>query len=318
MKVFIHLTTLILLALNLSSCAKGFVPDSSTFNSGDAVNITNTILTSRSEHCEDYVNSYAALARDLFRDLNFVSSFQITDAGTKCDFTTNSIPNHNFHDNGNFNTFVAAVPNSYSVTKTPTDAAMPTPISLNYDNAIFLNGVKLDVLAAACYGVGPDMLGQERRGCNDMQTPWRYDPMFGSSSFGTDSHNAHTQPDGTYHYHGNPMALFNSDVESPVIGFAADGYPIFGPYINDGGTLREVVPGYTLKTGARANQLGEGAFPGGNYDGTYRDDYEFTSAGDLDECNGMTRNGVYGYYISNAFPWAINCFKGTPDSSFMK
>jgi len=30
----------------------------------------------------------------------------------------------------------------------------------------------------------------------------------------------------------------------------------------------------------------------------------------------MTVNGQYGYYITNAFPWVLNCFKGTPDPSF--
>ena len=76
--------------------------------------------------------------------------------------------------------------------------------------------------------------------------------------------------------------------------------------------------GYTLKDRSRLNQTGEGAFPGGNYDGTFRDDYEFTNAGDLDECNGMTRNGTYAYYVTNTFPWVMNCFKGVPNASFEK
>ena len=38
---------------------------------------------------------------------------------------------------------------------------------------------------------------------------------------------------------------------------------------------------------------GEGALPPGDHDGTFREDYEFTDAGELDECNGMTRNGTY-------------------------
>ena len=31
--------------------------------------------------------------------------------------------------------------------------------------------------------------------------------MFIGNDFGTDSHNAHTQPDGAYHYHGDPVAM---------------------------------------------------------------------------------------------------------------
>ncbi|MED5420842.1 MAG: YHYH protein, partial [Pseudomonadota bacterium] len=59
--------------------------------------------------------------------------------------------------------------------------------------------------------------------------------------------------------------------------------------------------------------------PGGTYDGTFRDDYEYVpGAGDLDECNGMTVDGVYGYYITDAFPYIVACFRGIPNLSFQK
>ena len=103
-----------------------------------------------------------------------------------------------------------------------------------------------------------------------------------------------------------------------MIGFAADGFPIYGPYIDDNGTIRRVASGYQLKTGDRVPQPGEGAFPGGSYDGTFIDDFEFTDAGDLDQCNGMTRDGTYGYYVTDTYPWVIGCFTGTPDASFLK
>lgn len=51
---------------------------------------------------------------------------------------------------------------------------------------MFLNGVKLDVRAAACYGVGGEPLGHEHIGCFDAGTPWRYDPMYDASDFGAD------------------------------------------------------------------------------------------------------------------------------------
>ena len=76
----------------------------------------------------------------------------------------------------------------------------------------------------------------------------------------------------------------------------------------------EIDSNYELKSGTRPDG------PGGSYDGTYNEDYEHVAgdANDLDECNGMTVNGSYGYYISNAFPWAMACYKGTLDSSFQK
>ena len=44
----------------------------------------------------------------------------------------------------------------------------------------------------------------------------------------------------------------------------------------------------------------------------------FTGNGDLDECNGMTVDGDYGYYVTDAYPWVLNCLIGDPDPSFDK
>ena len=99
--------------------------------------------------------------------------------------------------------------------------------------------------------------------------------------------------------------------------FAADGFPVYGSYFldPDSGSVRKAVSGYTLKEGTRPESATD---PGGAYDGTYVDDYEFTDAGDLDACNGMTVDGQYGYYVTEGYPWIINCFTGTPDPSFSK
>jgi len=289
---------------------------------GGGVDITDATLSSRSADCGDYANSYFANVVDIQRDMSFSGALSIEVGSGSCTFSSNSIPNHDFNDaTAQFATPVSEVDATFSVTSDPVAGASVTGISLAYDNGLFLNGVKLDLLAAACYGVGPDPLGAEKIGCNDINSAWRYDPMYWGNSFGTDAHNAHTQPNGAYHYHGTPLALYDDSEaggESPVIGFAADGFPIFGPYIDDAGAVRKVVSGYTLKAGARVSLPGEAAFPGGSYDGTYRDDYEFTAAGDLDECNGMTRDGVYGYYLSDGYPWVLACFAGTPDESFRK
>jgi hypothetical protein len=144
------------------------------------------------------------------------------------------------------------------------------------------------------------------------------------NQFGADEHNAHAQPDGAYHYHGNPHALFNEEPnevteESPVIGFAADGFPIYGPYIKDHGKIREVRSSYRLKVGKRQHLPKEACFPGGYYDGRFREDWEYVkNSGDLDECNGLDRNGKYGYYVTNTYPWVMGCFRGIPDDSFRK
>ena len=276
--------------------------------------ITDLLLTNRREVCSYYAENRFSNVTDIQRSQQFSGSLSITVEGDECIFTSNSIPNHDFNDGtAAFATVTSTVSAEFRIPTSPAFAASATAISLTTDNAVFLNGIKLDLLAAGCFGVGDGNIG-----CNDMAQPWRYDPMSPLTMFGTDAHNAHTQPDGTYHYHGNPKALFDQNAmsESPVIGFAADGFPIFGSYIDDNGQIRAVTSSFNLKSGSRPGGSGD---PGGSYDGTFVDDYEFISgSGDLDECNGMMRSGSYGYYVTDAYPWVLACFKGTPDSSFDK
>lgn len=162
------------------------------------------------------------------------------------------MPDHDFNATGRFATPFSEQNLKQAVTTSPTAAPSPTTLSLHYDNAIFLKGVKLDLMAAGCDGDG-------KIGCFDMSSPYRYDPMGPESGFGADEHNAHTQRDGTYHYHGNPMALFeqdNPDEPSPVIGFAADGFPIFGSSIRDGVVVRRATTSYRIKSGTRPDGPG--------------------------------------------------------------
>lgn len=273
--------------------------------------ITDAILTDRSANCADYANAYSAEVTDVQAGTVYSAALEITVSGDTCEITSNAVPNHDFNATGGFVTPVAEQNQRYTITANPEFADSPTALSLQYDNAVFLNGVKLDQMAAGCFGVG-----NGRIGCNDMSSPYRYDPLSPAAGFKADEHNAHTQPDGTYHYHGNPMALFiqeDATSPSPVIGFAADGFPIFGSYIADGDTVRPATPSYRLKSGTRPGG------PGGDYDGTFVDDWEYVAgSGDLDQCNGMMQDGVYGYVVTEGYPHVMACFMGTPDPSFRK
>lgn len=278
----------------------------------DREDISGTKFTNLSSLCTDYAGSYQAVAHDVGRDLTLPASIDITAGATQCTISSNSVPNHRFNDGAGFPNTTGAVAESFSFPINPVAAASPTELTINRDNAILLNGVKVDVLAAACFGVG-----DERTGCNNVNQPWRFDPMHAPNGFNVDSNNAHTQPDGAYHYHG-PPPLTNGGAATPsgVIGFAADGFPIFGPWFDDGTAIRRAVPSYQLKAGNRPSGAND---PGGTYDGQFRDDYEYSAGlGDLDACNGMTRDGQYGYYITDGFPYIVGCFTGTPDPSFNK
>ena len=80
---------------------------------------------------------------------------------------------------------------------------------------------------------------------------------------------AHTQPDGRYHYHASPNALYEdvpTEGGSPVIGFAADGSRSTGPTSSTRTRARsaEATSGYSLKQRERPSGDGE---PGGTYTG---------------------------------------------------
>jgi hypothetical protein len=97
----------------------------------------------------------------------------------------------------------------------------------------------------------------------------------------------------------------NSIVHSPIIGWAYDGNPIYGPYgfsSGNSGPIRLLKSGYSLKY----NKNRGGRFDGPSIDlyplGSFIEDYEFVGNGDLDECNGRYcvtpefPNGVYAYF----------------------
>lgn len=281
----------------------------------DGVNITNKILSERSPYCSSYKGNYFAIANDANLGQENSSYMTIKTNSEDCIIISNGIPNHAYDDakEGAFPNKVVPQYQIFIVSRNPKQLDKLTPLSLRMDNAVMLNGVKVDLLAAGCYGVGDGKIG-----CFNPNTKWRYNPAYEGSDFIMDSHHAHSQPDGTYHYHASPNALFkdNSSVESPVIGFAADGFPIYGSYIKKDDKIVAVKSSYQLRKGNRPDAPDS---PGGKYTGEFIDDYQYVpDSGDLDKCNGMTYEGHYGYYVTKGYPYIINCFKGTPNKSFLK
>ncbi|WP_152630590.1 YHYH protein [Thalassospira sp. HJ] len=161
----------------------------------------------------------------------------------------------------------------------------------------------------------------------DRQSGWRYEAISPTVDLGLDQNNAHVQPDGTYHYHGLPKGLIKSwspDQHSIRIGFAADGFPIYAMfgYSNPNDPASSVVAvrsSWRVKSGTRPNG------PGGTYDGTYGEDFEYVQGlGDLDEANGRETvtpeypNGTYAYFVTESFPFIPRLLAGMPDRSFAK
>ena len=110
--------------------------------------------------------------------------------------------------------------------------------------------------------------------------------------------------DRAFYYLTDPRFLYEKDdtKHSPILGYAFDGNPIYGPYgyINptdpDSG-VKVMRTGYKLTEAQRSN----GTIP----DGTYIEDYEFRiGVGDLDKHNGREcvtpeyPNGTYAYFVT--------------------
>lgn len=286
-----------------------------------ATDITDVIFSERSGDCAQYADVYVAFVLDVQRALDFEGMVDLSFDDQSCTLTSNGIPNHDFDDlTAAFATPASEQGRTFQIPRDPVVAGTLTPLSQQTWDAVMLNGVVLDLLSAGCYdptSAMADAHGNVPIGCTTADA-WLLDPLGTPGGFGTDLHNAHTQPDGTYHYHADPYAMFDDAPGpdgSPVIGFAADGFPIFGSYFFDGAVVRKAISGYTLLAGMRPDSALD---PGGTYDGLYIDDYAFTNAGDLDECNGMTVDGQYGYYVTDTYPWVMNCFIGATDPSFDK
>lgn len=127
-----------------------------------------------------------------------------------------------------------------------------------------LNGVIWEAYPAACFGEGPGgPLGQEAIGCggNMLDHPWRYNVGSQLNGFNLDAFSAHAQANGLYHYHSTPEVLYDIDcngtAESPVVGFARDGFPIYGPCFTDAdGTIRAAQSSYEVLSGLREDVAG--------------------------------------------------------------
>lgn len=161
----------------------------------------------------------------------------------------------------------------------------------------------------------------------DRRSGWNYEAKGGHKDFGLDHYNAHVQPDGAYHYHGIPKPLLKGKEGMALVGYAADGFPVYGPrgYKDPDDPQSPLItlrPGWRLKSGSRP---GGSEGPGRKYDGEFSADYEYVeSLGDLDECNGRKGvtpeypKGTYYYVLSESFPYVPRCWKGEPDESFRK
>ena len=234
----------------------------------------------------------------------------VTVEGGRRTIEPNGLPDHGtgeFPNAANPNS-ISAQSYSFTFPTEPQLASGSTAYNIPQPFGIAVNGVVLDPFAAEWYE-------------NDRNSGWQLAAL--ANPLGFDEHNAHVQPSGAYHYHGAPTALLTTTDKPELIGFAGDGFPIYGPYGYDDPEIANSAVGplassYKLKSGTRPDG------PGGDYDGVYVEDYEFvTGSGDLDECNGRIGvtpeypDGTYYYVAPLDWPFPGRCFFAGIADSFL-
>lgn len=235
------------------------------------------------------------------------------DGGTRT-IRSNGLPDHKpgqFPNRGNPNRISAQ---SYEFRMTTKPQAAPQPVFAGGAwFGVAVNGVPFEPGTAEFW---------------NGDRAWNYEAATGFLNLGLDAHNAHVQPTGAYHYHALPTGLVTSlggdGKTMRLIGWAADGFPIYSAYgpgdtKDTSSVLKKLRTSYKLKQGKR-----DGG-PGGSYDGTFTADFEFVQdSGDLDATNGRFEvtpefpQGTYAYHITDEFPFIPRSWHGTPDASFYK
>ena len=233
-----------------------------------------------------------------------------------------------------------------------------TPTNTSGGNiGVFINGVALfDYRDGVAWNTSTNSLcgGPGRTPCpgGPMTTQaWNRDAILAEKP-GFDCAKGHPA-NGNYHHHQNPSAfkldlnvistvcnLYDADglytidsaKHSPLIGFAYDGFPIYGAYgfknIDGTGGITRIKSGYQLRnittrtTHANGTDVSDGPVISATYPlGYFREDYEFithTNESDyLDDHNGRFcvtpeyPNGTYAYFATvdknwnSAYPYAV-------------
>ncbi len=215
-----------------------------------------------------------------------------------------------------------------------------TPVKTSGGNiGLFINGVALfdyrdgvawnNATIGLCGGPG----NQPCPGGMGATQAWNRDAILAEKG-GFDCAKAHPAM-GNYHHHQNPSAfnldlvvisnicnLYNADglyaidstVHSPLIGFAYDGFPIYGAYgyqnVNGTGGIVRMKSSYLLNSGA-TRTLGPNVST--TYPlGYFREDYNYTANANqdyLDEHNGR-------FCITPEYPAGIYCYFATVDANW--
>ncbi|MEL1244772.1 YHYH protein [Flavobacterium sp. DGU11] len=206
---------------------------------------------------------------------------------------------------------------TYIFPRTPTVPTSKTISPKLGSIGLLVNGVPIYGLSNAHYYNGTNNNGMG-------QGTWNVE-VYKSEGFVLDATlGAHPQQQGAYHSHAKPYRLYQESgdaIHSPIVGYAFDGYPVYGPYgytnANDatsaitrmrtGYALRNITTRTTLPYNVALTSANYGPAVNSTYPiGTYIEDYEWleSNGGTLDKYNGRFcvtpeyPEGTYAYFVT--------------------
>jgi hypothetical protein len=210
----------------------------------------------------------------------------LTATCTASSFTvfSNGIPNFEFVRSNPSD--LAAQSYSFSLPRNPTFAASTTAVPLGGSVAVAINGLPI--------------FGPTENPMDGYKDPYLNGIL--------DYCNGHPAQRGDYHFHARPDTtgcIADSSKVGQVLAFAFDGFPIVAPVVCTNAactSTKKMLSSWRVKAGVNAQTTAAW------------DAHEFVlGLGDLDQCNGYTRDdGSYVYVATDAFPYFIGCYKGTP------
>ena len=231
--------------------------------------------------------------------------------------TANGLPEHEvgtFPSEANPNTITEqTVSKTFPLTPTKAET-MSTPDVIAYA----LNGVKIDaVTSGSCNFTGDECSTTDNSGF------WSIEALEQDHfDFGSDDNNGYVQADGAYTYHGLPNGFLKnqgaSDAVMTLIGWAADGFPVYGLHGHSvaddvDSDLKEMTGSYKQVENTDDSRPSTTTYELG----TFTQDWQYVEgSGDLDECNGRTGvtpefpDGIYHYFATKTFPFVPRCVKG--------
>ena len=173
----------------------------------------------------------------------------------------------------------------------PLDARLaeePSPLPLFGPSGVAINGIPI---------FGPNE--------GPVPAPGFGDPVYNSIMDACMGHTARE-----YHYHALVQSCFGTDSEpgepSPILAFAADGFPVYGPFGCADPECSEVIEFKSSWEQLRSPEID--AWDA--YRFTPREGSEY-----LDRCNGHSgedHSGAYHYHATATWPYVLGCFAGTP------